>query len=125
MTTSHEIMTDAAHRGQEAFTGALQIWADSIQKFAPTSHTKLRGTVEVVDTMFDFAERMLASQREFTKILLAVTTSAATKATSAAQHAAEDMQYAAKDMQDVAKETTPRTDTHDSANAKAATLRKS
>jgi predicted protein tyrosine phosphatase len=125
MTTSQEIMTDAAHRGQEAFTSALQIWADSVQKFAPTSQTKLRGTVEAVDTMFDFADHMLASQREFTKILLGVTASAATKATTAAQHAAKDMQDAAKDMQDVAKEATPTRDTHDSVNAKTTTVRKS
>jgi hypothetical protein len=99
MMTSHETMTDAARRGQEAFTGALQIWADSVQRFAPTSD-KLRGAVEVVDKMYDFADHMLASQREFAKSLLAVTTSAATKAASAAQDAA-------KDMEDVAKEAAP------------------
>jgi hypothetical protein len=110
MTTSHEIMSDAAHRGQEAFTSTLQIWADSVQKFAPTSHTNLRRTVEAVDTMFDFADHMLASQREFTKNWLSVITSAATKAAAVAQHATKDMEHAAKDMQDVAKEATPTRD---------------
>ncbi len=100
MTTSHETVTDAARRGQEAFTGALQIWADSMQRFVPTAD-KVRGAVEVVDRMYDFADHMLASQREFTKSLLAVSSSAATKATSVAHDAA-------KDMQDVAKEAAPK-----------------
>ena len=118
-------MTDAARRGQEAFTTALRIWADSLHKFAPTSNARLRDAVEVVDTMFDFADHMLASQREFTKVLLAATTSAATKAASAAEHAAKDMQDAAKetaptrDMQDVARETAPTRDVRDGAKAPA------
>ncbi len=100
MTTSHETMTAAARRGQEAFTGALQIWADSVQRFVPTAD-KMRGAVEVVDKMYDFADHMLASQREFTKSLLAVSSSAATKAASAAHDAA-------KDMQEVTKEAAPK-----------------
>jgi hypothetical protein len=123
MTTPHETMTDAARRGQDAFTSALQIWADSVHKFAPTSNAKLHGAVEVVDTMFDFADHMLASQREFTKVLLAATASAATKAASAAQHAAKDMQDVAKeaaptrDMRDVASEAAPMRDVRDGAKA--------
>jgi hypothetical protein len=116
MTTPHETMTDAARRGQEAFTGALRIWADSVHKFAPTSNARWHGAVEVVDTMYDFADHMLTSQREFTKVWLAATTSAATKAAAAAE-------YAAKDMQDVAKETAPTTDMRD--GVKAAAPRKS
>lgn len=100
MTTSQETMTDAARRGQEAITSALQIWADSFQKFMPTSDTKLRGAVEVVDSMFDFAEQMLLTQREFTKTMLAAGTSAATKAAYVAKDAAKDMEYAAKDVKD-------------------------
>jgi hypothetical protein len=123
MTTPHETMTDAARRGQDAFTSALQIWADSVHKFAPTSNVKLHGAVEVVDTMFDFADHMLASQREFTKVLLAATTSAATKAAAATQHAAKDMQDVAKeatptrDMRDVVSESAPMRDVRDGAKA--------
>lgn len=124
MTTPHETMTDAARRGQDAFAGALRIWADSMHKFAPTSNTRLHSAVEVVDTMFDFADHMLASQREFTKLWLAATTSAATKAASAAQHAVKDLQDVAKDtaptrdMQDVA-EPAPTRDVRDGAKAPA------
>lgn len=102
MTTSQETMTDAARRGQDAITNAMQIWADTFQRFMPVSDTRLRGAVEAVDGMYDFAEQMLLTQREFTKSLLAATTSAATKAAYAAQDATKDVEYAAKDMQDAA-----------------------
>jgi hypothetical protein len=125
MTTPHETMTEAARRGQDAFTSALRIWTDSVYKFAPTSDAKLHSAVEVVDTMFDFADHMLASQREFTKVLLAAATSAATNAASAAQHAAKDMEAVAKeaaptrDMRDVATEAAPTRDVRDGAKAPA------
>ncbi|HET9116603.1 MAG TPA: hypothetical protein VFN75_00745 [Pseudonocardiaceae bacterium] len=125
MTTLQDTMTDAARRGREAFAGALRIWADSVDKFAPTSDARWHGAVETVDTMFDFTEHMLTSQREFTKVWLAATTSAATKAAVAAQHAAEDMQDVAKetaltrDMQDVDKETAPTRDMRDGAKTPA------
>lgn len=100
MTTSQETMTDAAHRGQEAITSALEIWTDSVHRFMPVSDTKLRGAVDAVDSMFDFAEQMLMTQREFTKSLLAATTSAATKAASVTKDAAREVKDAAKDVQD-------------------------
>jgi hypothetical protein len=95
MTTSQETMNDAARRGQEAIASALQIWTDSVQRFVPVSDTKLRGAVEAVDSMFDFAEQMLLTQREFTKSLLAATTSAATKAASLTKDAAMEAKDAA------------------------------
>lgn len=101
MTTSQDTMTDAARRGQEAITHALQIWADAIQKFVPTSDPKLRGAVDVVDNMFDFAEQVLVTQRELAKSWLVATTSAATQVGSAAQSATKDM---TKGMQDVAQD---------------------
>lgn len=100
MTTSQETMAEAARRGQEAITSALQIWTDSVQQFVPVSDTKLRGAVEAVDNMFDFAEQMLVTQREFTKSLLAATTSAATRAATATQDAAREVKDAAKDVQE-------------------------
>lgn len=97
MTTSHETMTDAARRGQEAISSALEIWTDSFQKFVPVSDTRLRGAVEAVDSMFDFAEQMLVTQREFTKSMLAATTSAATKVASVAKEAALEVKDEVKD----------------------------
>ena len=100
MTTSQETMTEAARRGQEAIASALQIWTDSVQRFVPVSDTRLSGAAEAVDTMFDFAEQMLVTQREFTKSLLAATTSAATRAAAATQDAAREVKDAAQDVQD-------------------------
>jgi hypothetical protein len=96
MTTSQETMTEAARRGQAAIASALQIWTDSVQRFVPVSDTRLSGAVEAVDTMFDFAEQMLVTQREFTKSLLAATTSAATRAAAATQDAAREVKDAAR-----------------------------
>lgn len=107
MTSPQQTMTDAARRSQEALTRAVRIWVDSLDKFTPTSHVRWHSAAEVVDAMFDFADHMLASQREFTKVLVAATTSVAAKAASATQHVA-------KDMQDVAKEAAP---TRDGATA--------
>jgi hypothetical protein len=100
MTTSQETMTDAARRGQDAMNSVMQMWADTFQKFLPVSDTGLRGAMEAVDGMYDFAEQILLTQREFTKNMLAATTSAATKAAYATQDAAKDAEYVAKDMQE-------------------------
>ena len=100
MTTSQETMTDAARRGQDAMNSVMQMWADTFQKFLPVSDTGLRGAMEAVDGMYDFAEQILLAQREFTKNMLAATTSAATKAAYATQDAAKDAEYVAKDMQE-------------------------
>lgn len=119
MTTSHETMTDAARRGQEAFTSALRIWADG-------ATARLHGAVDVVDIMFDFADRLLASQREFTKMFLAMTGPAVTKPRSvAAERAAEDVPAAAKQptparaVPAVSKQPPPARDTRGGAKTPA------
>lgn len=125
-TTPHETMADAVRRCQEAYIGALRIWADSFQWYLPTSDAKLHKTAELVDKVFDYYHHVLSgqrdyyhhvlvSQREYTKDLLAVTTSAATKAASAAQDAAQE-------VQGVVRETAPKRDMHD--GAKEATLKR-
>jgi hypothetical protein len=100
MTTSQETMTDAARRSQDAMNSVMQMWTDTFQKFLPVSDTSLRGAMEAVDGMYDFAEQILLTQREFAKSVLAATTSAATKAAYATQDAAKDMDHVAKDMQE-------------------------
>ncbi|MGH3972402.1 MAG: hypothetical protein ACRDS9_03625 [Pseudonocardiaceae bacterium] len=90
MTTSQETMADTARRGQDAFSSALQFWVENLQKFVPAYDARMRGAAEVVDTTFDFAEHMLITWRDVTKSMLAISTSAATKAASATQDAAKD-----------------------------------
>lgn len=104
MTMSQETMTDTTRRGQEAITSAMQIWLDNLQRLAPDSDTKLRDAAEAVDKMYDFADHMLVTQREFTKSWLAAYASFATKAAYVAQDAAKDVQYAAKDVEYAAKD---------------------
>jgi hypothetical protein len=91
MTNPQDTIADTARRGQEAVTSALQIWADSVQKLVgslPTPDARVPRADEVVDQVFGFAEQMLVTQREFTKSVLAATTSAATNVASAATNTA-------------------------------------
>ncbi|MGH3843905.1 MAG: hypothetical protein ACRDS0_21025 [Pseudonocardiaceae bacterium] len=79
MTTS-ETMTEVTRRSQEAFSSAVQIWAESLQRFVgllPAPEAKVPSPEEVVDKAFDFAAQALITQREFTKSMLAATRSAA------------------------------------------------
>jgi hypothetical protein len=110
MITVHDTMTDATRRGQEAFTGVLQIWADSLEKLAPNSDAKVHRAVELVDKTFDFYHHVLACQQEFIKSWLAITASAATKVASAELGAARDL---ARGLHEVAREAGPKRDTYD------------
>jgi hypothetical protein len=84
MTTSQETITEVTRRSQEAITSAVQIWAESVQRFmglVPTPDAKVPTAEEVVDHAYNFAVQALATQREFTKSMLAATKSVATSAT--------------------------------------------
>lgn len=84
MTTTQETMADT--------TRPLQIWADSVKKFAgslPIADGKVPSTTEIVDNYFDFLEHLLETQRDFIKSMVAVTTSVVTSATTAAQGGAK------------------------------------
>jgi hypothetical protein len=89
MTTS-ETMTEVTRRSQEAFSSAVQIWAESLQRFVgllPAPEAKVPSAEEVVDKAFDFAAQALITQREFTKSMLAASRSAASSAAWVAQGA--------------------------------------
>jgi len=81
-TTPQNQFTDVARRGQEAVTVAMQTWAENVQRLAgavPVDAVKVPSAEEVVDNVFDFAEQMLSTQREFTKSLLGAANSATPK----------------------------------------------
>ena len=87
MTTA-ETMAEVTRRSQEAFASAMQIWADSVQRFAglmPAPDSKMFSADEVVDRAYDWAAQALVTQREFTKSMLAATKSAASTAVWVAQ----------------------------------------
>ena len=87
MTTA-ETMAEVTRRSQEAFASAVQIWADSMQRFAgmlPAPDGKVFTADEVVDRAYDWAAQALVTQREFTKSVLAAGRSAASSAAWVAQ----------------------------------------
>lgn len=78
MTTATDTFVEATRRNQEAF---VQTWTDGVQKFwglMPAADTKtptVPSADEVVDNAFDFAAKVLATQREFIKSMLAASKS--------------------------------------------------
>lgn len=86
--TISETMAEVTRRSQEAFASAVQIWADSLQRFVgllPAPDVKMFTADEVVDRAYDWAAQALVTQREFTKSMLAATRSAANSAAWVAQ----------------------------------------
>ena len=68
MTAPTDQFVDIAKRSQEAVTTAVRNWADSVQSFAgnlTTGQHQLPDPLSVVDGYFDFAEKVLATQRRF------------------------------------------------------------
>lgn len=92
MTTT-ETFGEATRRSQEAF---MQIWTDGVRKFwglvsaADAKVSSVFTAEEVVDNAFDFAEKVLATQREYTKSWLAATKSIASSTAWLAQSATKD-----------------------------------
>jgi hypothetical protein len=94
MTTPQNQFTDATKRGQEAITTAMRTWAENVQALmagAAGGQSGLPNPQQIVDKVFDFAEQVLATQRELTKTLLSAGAQATEAATSQAREAAESM----------------------------------
>ncbi|MGH3815353.1 MAG: hypothetical protein ACRDUV_23370 [Pseudonocardiaceae bacterium] len=103
MTATQQTATDTARRGQDATISAMDMWAETVKKMfvpLPTPDSKFPNAAEFLDNYFDvyfdYAEHVLATQREFAKGLMSVTTSAATKAEAAVQATTKDVQESAK-----------------------------
>ena len=67
MTAPTDQFVDIAKRSQEAVNAAVRQWADSVQSFAGNlnaGHAQLPDPQSVVNTYFDFAEKVLANQRQ-------------------------------------------------------------
>ena len=67
MTAPTDQFVDIAKRSQEAVGAAVRTWADSVQSFAGNlgaGQAQLPDPQSVVDTYFDFAEKVLANQRQ-------------------------------------------------------------
>ena len=82
MTAPTDQFVDLANRSQEAVTTAVRTWTDSVQSVASkltAGQGQLPDLQGVVEQYFDFAEKVLANQREFAQQWA----SAAAKATEA------------------------------------------
>ena len=74
-----------ARQGQDAVNGAVKVWADSVQRLTGGAGSgQVPDVSAVVDSAFDFAERMLHTQREFTKAVLQAVQGTAGRVTEAA-----------------------------------------
>jgi hypothetical protein len=90
-TTWQDTTRDTARRGEQTYAKAVHLWADSVQKVLgalPTPDPKLLH--EVVDSYFNVAEHMLATQRKFAENMLTATTSAVANTRSAAHDAVKN-----------------------------------
>ena len=74
MSSPTEQYTESLKKSQEAVLEAIQAWANSAQSAfsAPASLAGQRNPDQVIDQVFDFAEQMLAVQRQFAKNMAAL-----------------------------------------------------
>ena len=94
MTTPTDQFVDIANRSQEAVTTAVRTWADTVQSFArklTAGQSQLADLSSVVDQYFDFAEKVLASQREFAQQWASATLKATEAVTEQAQRATQSV----------------------------------
>ncbi|MBW0103288.1 hypothetical protein [Pseudonocardia sp. KRD291] len=95
MTASTDQFVDIAKRSQDAVTESLRTWTETVQGFAGQftggGRPQLPDTTVAVDRVFDFAEQMLAQQRELTKTVVGASRSAVETVTEQAAKAAESV----------------------------------
>jgi|SRR5690242_1863813 hypothetical protein len=94
MTAPTDQFVDIANRGQEAVTTAVRTWADTVQSFASkvtSGPGQLPDLPSVVDTYFDFAEKVLANQREFVSQWASAAAKASEAVTEQAQRATQSI----------------------------------
>jgi len=94
MTTPTDQFVDIANRSQEAVATAVHNWADTVQSFASkltAGQSQLPDPHTVVDQYFDFAEKVLASQREFAQQWASATLKATEAVTEQAQRATQSV----------------------------------
>jgi cell division septum initiation protein DivIVA len=94
MTAPTDQFVDIANRSQEAVTTAVHDWADTVQSLASkvtAGPGQLPDLPSVVDTYFDFVEKVLANQREFAQQWASAATKASEAVTEQAQRATQSV----------------------------------
>lgn len=80
--TAQNQTLDFVRQSQDAFVEAVQVWSDSVNRLMGTTQERaasandLPKPDEVVDQVFDFAESLLAAQREFAHNVMRTASSA-------------------------------------------------
>ena len=75
MSSPTEQYTESLKKSQEAVLDAIQAWTKSAQNAFSVPTAGLAGQAnpdQVIDQVFDFAEQMLAVQRQFAKNMAAL-----------------------------------------------------
>ena len=94
MTAPTDQFVDIANRGQEAVTTAVRTWTDSVQSFASkltAGQGQLPDLQGAVEQYFDFAEKVLANQRELVSQWASATVKASEAVTEQAQRATQSV----------------------------------
>lgn len=94
MTAPTDQFVDITSRGQEAVTTAVRTWADQVQSFASkltAGQGQLPDLQSVVEQYFDFAEKVLANQREFATQWASAASKASEAVTEQAQRATQSV----------------------------------
>lgn len=94
MSAPTDQFVDIANRSQEAVTAAVRTWTDTVQSFASkltAGQGQLPDLQGVVDQYFDFAEKVLANQREFASQWASATAKASEAVTEQAQRATQSV----------------------------------
>jgi hypothetical protein len=110
MTSSQDTYTQSLRSAQDAVVQAFTTWTDTAKgawATAPGAATPEVDPQQVVEQVFDFAEKMLAVQREFAKSLAAT----AASATEAARQQSESVVSAVRQAEDTTKAVTAATKT--------------
>jgi hypothetical protein len=89
MTNPQDRISKIAQQGQEAVSGAVRTWSDSLQRLSGQAGGSATDVSALVDNAFDLAERLLETQRQFTKNVLEAVASRAAGAGDSAQQGAD------------------------------------
>jgi hypothetical protein len=92
MTTAQEQYTEIVKQGQDAVRTAVDTWTRTVQDtFAKLPTTAPVDADQVIDQVFDFADKMLGAQRDFAKHLVKTTNGALDNARQGAEQLAEQV----------------------------------
>jgi len=94
MTAPTDQFVDIANKSQEAVSTAVRTWTDTVQSFASkvtAGPGQLPDLPSVVDTYFDFVEKVLANQRELAQQWASATLKATEAVSDQAQRATQSV----------------------------------